>query len=244
MSERVFLSAQWLDLVMLNYAVDPTILHRLVPSGTELDSFTGKSYISLVGFRFLRTKLFGVLPLPFHMNFDELNLRFYVRRRANDDSRRGVVFISEIVPRRAVAILARLAYGENYNQRPMRHTISGPEPARSGRYQCEYQFRVGREWCKLQAEASGSGALADEGSLEQFFTEHYWGYAAQASGGLVEYRVQHVPWRVWKAARAGFEGDASSLYGPALSEILDRCPNSAFIAEGSPVLVHTGRRIG
>ncbi|MGA8767010.1 MAG: DUF2071 domain-containing protein, partial [Candidatus Acidiferrales bacterium] len=115
-NERVFLSAEWRDLVMLNYEVEPRLLRPYVPRGTELDSFGGKTLVSLVGFQFLRTKLFGVLPLPFHSNFDEVNLRFYVRRPAVDGDRRGVVFIREIVPKRAVALLARVAYGENYSR--------------------------------------------------------------------------------------------------------------------------------
>src|SRR5258708_33955012 len=90
----VFLSAEWRDLVMLNYAVDPALLHQYVPSGTALDSFEGKIYVSLVGFRFCRTKMFGAISVPFHANFLEVNLRFYVRRREGSGDRRGVVFIS------------------------------------------------------------------------------------------------------------------------------------------------------
>src|SRR5271165_1698092 len=99
-SKTVFLSAEWRDLVMLNYEVDPNLLSRYVPPATALDSFQGRTYLSLVGFRFCRTKLLGCLPVPFHANFDEVNLRFYVRRKAgNNDDRRGVVFIAEVVPR-------------------------------------------------------------------------------------------------------------------------------------------------
>jgi uncharacterized protein len=239
--ERVFLSAEWRDLVMLNYAVEPRLLCEYVPRGTELDSFGGKTYISLVGFRFLRTKLFGVLPLPFHSNFDEVNLRFYVRRRAKDgEERRGVVFIKEIVPKRAVAWLARLAYGENYSRYPMRHRVS----AEDERKVAEYEWRLRSSWAKLHAEGEGDSGFPGEGSLEQFITEHYWGYAAQRDGGTIEYHVMHPQWRVWHGARAGFEGDAAEIYSSAFAEALRRPPDSAFIAEGSPVIVFKGRRIG
>ncbi len=67
---RVFLSAEWLDLVMVNYAVDAKLLHDYVPPGTVLDSFDGRTYVSLVGFQFRRTRLFGALPVPFHQEFD------------------------------------------------------------------------------------------------------------------------------------------------------------------------------
>jgi uncharacterized protein YqjF (DUF2071 family) len=265
--ERVFLSAEWRDLVMLNYEVDPQLLSEYVPRGTELDSFGGKTYVSLVGFRFLRTKLFGVLPLPFHSNFDEVNLRFYVRRREGDEERRGVVFIREIVPKRAVAWLARMAYGENYSRYPMRHLVS----ANGGVKSAEYEWRLRGSWAKLHAEGEGDPGFPGEGSLEQFITEHYWGYSAlpgsiisraplteasgalsfrgprspslQRDGGTIEYHVTHPQWRVWQGARAGFEGDGGEIYGGAFAQMLRRSPDSAFIAEGSPVVVFKGRRI-
>src|SRR6185437_3576815 len=122
-SRRVFLTAEWRDLVMLNYEVDPSLLNRYVPAGTTLDSLKGRTYLSLVGFQFCRTKILGCCPVPFHANFDEVNLRFYVRRREGVEDRRGVVFIAEVVPRHAIATMARLVYGENYRYCPMRHRI-------------------------------------------------------------------------------------------------------------------------
>ena len=238
--ERVFLSAEWRDLVMLNYAVDPRLLQDCVPRGTEVDSFGGKTYVSLVGFRFLRTKLFGFLPLPFHSNFDEVNLRFYVRRRAADGDRRGVVFIREIVPKRAVAWLARFAYGENYSRYPMRHRVSADGAGKSAEY--EWRLKNG-QWARIYAEAEVTPALPAEGSIEQFITEHYWGYAGQRDGGTIEYHVTHPQWRVWHSTRAGFEGDGAETYGSAFAEALQRPPDSAFIADGSPVTVYAGKRV-
>jgi len=238
-NERVFLSAEWRDLVMLNYEVDPILLAKYVPPGTELDAFAGRVYVSLVGFRFVGTKLFGYVPLPFHTNFDEVNLRFYVKHREGDEERRGVVFIREIVPRFAVALLARLAYGENYVRHLMRHTVR----TNGAGVTAEYQWRLKRGWCGLHAQASGTPAYAAEGSVEQFITEHYWGYSAQRGGGCVEYHVSHVPWRVWTSAAAGFEGDGAADYGAELGPVLRRAPDSAFIADGSPVRVFAGRRI-
>jgi uncharacterized protein len=238
--ERVFLSAEWRDLVMLNYEVDPQLLRDYVPRGTELDSFGGKTYVSLVGFRFLRTKLFGVLPLPFHSDFEEINLRFYVRRREGDENRRGVVFIREIVPKRAVALIARLAYGENYARYPMRRLVSADGARKVAQY--EWRLRSG-QWPRIHGEGEGDPVLAADGSLEQFITEHYWGYSKQNDGGTLEYHVTHPQWRVWHSASGGFEGDAAETYGSACGGALNRPPNSAFIAEGSPVVVFKGRRI-
>jgi len=224
---------------MLNYTVDPATLRAYVPPGTELDSFEGQTLISLVGFRFLRTKLFGMLPIPFHTNFDEANLRFYVRRSDAGTCKRGVVFIREIVPRHAIAQVARLAYAENYICLPMKHSIARSD----ARFTVEYQWRLDRQWCRLHAQASGVPTHPAEGSLEQFITEHYWGYAGQRDGGCKEYRVEHVPWRVWAANDAGFDGDCSALYGAAFSRVLARKPDSAFIADGGTVRVFTGEPI-
>ncbi|HYL68824.1 MAG TPA: DUF2071 domain-containing protein [Candidatus Limnocylindria bacterium] len=237
--ERVFLSAKWHDLVMLNYEVDPALLAPYVPRGTELDSFGGKTFVSLVGFQFLQTKLFGVLRIPFHTNFDEVNLRFYVRRQEGGTLRRGVVFIREIVPRRAIAGVARLVYGENYSHHPMRHSIM-----RNGSsLRTEYQWQFDGTWCCLCAEASGGPAHPVEGSLEQFITEHYWGYTARPSRDSLEYRVTHEPWHVWTADTACFDGHAVALYGPGFGSVLSRKPDSAFIADGSAVQVFMGKRI-
>ena len=236
---RVFLSAEWRDLVMLNYQVDPELLLEYVPSGTELDFFKGQTFISLVGFRFLRTKVLGAFGFPFHANFDEVNLRFYVTRREGDDCRRGVAFIREIVPRWLIAQVARFAYGENYFCYPMRHRADSKETGKMA----EYEWGADRKWCRLYAQASGIPARPREGTLEEFITEHYWGYSRRTLGRSLEYRVSHTPWRVWVSTEAGFEGDGTSIYGQKLGGVLNRRPDSALIAEGSPVMIYTGRAI-
>lgn len=239
-NQRVFLSAEWRDLVMLNYAIDPLLLSRYVPSGTVLDSFEGRTYVSLVGFRFLRTRLLDRFSIPLHTNFEEVNLRFYVRRREGSDDRRGVTFIAEIVPRRAVARLARWAYEERYIRLPMTHSLW----MLGGLRKLQYGWRLNGAWCTMHAQSSGEPAPAKEGSLEQFITEHYWGYSARRDGTAMEYRVAHAPWNVWPSSEAGFQGDTSRLYGAELGTALQRPPDSAFIADGSTVEVFRGRRIG
>lgn len=222
---------------MLNYAVDRSLLNDYVPPGTVLDSFEDRTYLSLVGFRFCRVKLFGYLPIPFHTDFDEVNLRFYVRRKEGSEYRRGVVFIAEIVPKLAVAKVARVAFGENYSCLPMRHRVYA-----EGSKEIEYEWRVNGRWCKLFAEALSAPTYPKDGSLEQFITEHYWGYANQR-GRCLQYQVAHVPWRVSASTASGFEGDTRGLYGRRLGDVLQGLPDSAFIADGSPVIVFRGKRI-
>ena len=237
--EKIFLSAEWRDLLMLNYEADPAHLQKYVPAGTELDSFGGKTHLSLVGFHFCRTKLFGTIPIPFHTEFEEINLRFYVRRSASGEIRRGVVFIAEIVPKHAVACTARWFYGENYVRRQMAHRVL----SNGSSMEVEYSWRSGNERCKFQARASETPMLPSEGSLEQFITEHYWGYSRQSNGATVEYHVQHAPWKVWNATQANFSGDTTNLYGNELSQLLTKAPASAFIADGSPVQVFQGTNL-
>jgi len=234
-TEKVFLTAEWRELLMLNFEVNPACLQHFVPAGTELDFFEGKTYVSLVGFLFRQTKLRGQFPIPFHSEFEEINLRFYVRRKSGGRVRRGVVFIAEIVPKLAIAKTARWVYGENYVCRRMRHRLQ----SKGSHTLVEYAWR-GAGDCVLQAQFAGDPCLPLEGSVQQFITIHYWGYSRQKNGSSLEYQVGHPPWRVWNASQAIFTGDASDLYGKELAQIVSRAPDSAFVAEGSAVSVFNG----
>jgi uncharacterized protein YqjF (DUF2071 family) len=235
---RVFLTAEWRWLALLNYEVDPKLLAPRVPAGTELDHFDGRTFVSLVGFRFLSTRVCGV-PVPFHRNFEEVNLRFYVRRREAGTVKRGVVFIQELVPRRAIAAVARWVYHENYRCLPMTHQI---EPLGDG-LSVHYTWRYEERTNSLGVTATGSPRSIAEGSEEQFIAEHYWGYCRQPDGSTLEYHVDHSPWRVWDTTQARFSGDAGALYGAEFGAVLNKPPVSAFLAEGSEVKVYRGRRL-
>ena len=239
-SDGVFLTAEWRHLAMLNYEVDAGLLLPFVPVGTELDRWNGRVFVSLVGFRFLKTKLFGFLPIPMRSNFDEVNLRFYVRRLAGGEVRRGVVFIHEVVPSRAIAFVARTFYNENYVALPMAHELRS---VGDNGLRVAYRWRTGKRWSAINLETDGNSELPSEGSVKQFITEHYWGYAAQPDGGCVEYRVTHPSWRVWQVRQSAFEGDAEELYGKGLAAALQGKPESAFLAGGSAVTVMRGRRL-
>ncbi len=240
MMPRRFLTAAWRNLVMLNYPIEPSVLQPLVPKGTELDPWNGRHYVSVVGFLFLHTRVLG-LPIPFHRNFEEVNLRFYVRRKAADGWRRGVVFIKEVVPRHAIAFIARRFYNENYEAWPMRSEVQLPDEARGGRV--EYRWGPGDRMHSIAAEFEGTPVLTTPGSEEEFITEHFWGYVPQRDGSTLEYRVEHPPWRVWRATRAWLECEACGFYGPQYGEALAATPTSAFVAEGSPVAVYRGEGI-
>ena len=229
-----FLTAQWRNLVMLNYAIEPALLAPYVPRGTELDHWNGTTFISLVGFLFLDTRVRG-LSFPLHTNFEEVNLRFYVKREHNGELRRGVVFLREFVPRHAITIIANTLYNEQYRTTRMRHRIVETE--------VEYRWRQRHAWNRLHLQSHDDWQELKEGSVEEFITQHYWGYTAQRKGGSLEYRVEHPSWRYKTARHAFFEGDASATYGAQFAPFLESLPHSALLAEGSPVTVYRGVRI-
>ena len=232
---RVFLTAQWRHVAMLNFEIEPAVLRPFVPAGTELDSWRGRTFVSVVGFLFLDTRVLGV-AIPYHQDFEEVNLRFYVRRHAGDQWRRGVVFVKEIVPRAAIALTARWLYGENYVALRMRHDIQGGQAG--GRLSYSWWLR-GRE-NRLAMSVAGDPHEISDGSEEEFITEHYWGYARQGEHQTREYRVEHPRWRVTSAASAQLGCDVAELYGPQFVDCLTRPPASAFLAEGSDVTVYRG----
>lgn len=238
---RPFLTAEWRYLVMLNYEVPAEVLEPLVPAGTVLDRWNGRVLASVVGFRFLRTRVLGV-PIPLHRNFDEVNLRFYVRRELRSgEVRRGVVFVRELVPRVAIATIARLVYNEPYRAVPMQSTVP-PTPVESpGRL--VYTWRTGAGRQHLAATAAGTPSVPAEESEATFVTEHYWGYTRQRDGGTVEYEVAHPRWRVWTAAVPELSADVVGLYSSRFAAPLAAAPSSAFIADGSPVIVYRPMRI-
>jgi uncharacterized protein YqjF (DUF2071 family) len=240
---RTFLSAEWRWLAMLNYRVDPRLLAPLLPAGTELDAWKGTTFVSVVGFVFRRTRVLGV-PFPFHRNFEELNLRFYVRRAdvATGEVRRGVVFVKELVPRRAIATVARAVYNEPYRAVPMRHRADFDASTGDPRY-VEYAWRLGGAWGRVSVVPHGASAPIADGSEEEFITEHYWGYTRQRDGGTVEYQVQHPRWRVWQVREATLDGDLEALYGLPFAAVLGTQPSSAFLADGSAVRVMRPRRL-
>ena len=216
---------------MLNFVVDPKIVMPLVPPGTEIDFENDETFLSVVGFLFLDTRLLG-LPIPLHRDFEEVNLRFYVPKKSADTWRRGVVFVRELVPKRAIATIARVFYGEPYLAVPMSNEIEHKD----GKLKVEYSWKRGRKTESIRMSASGEAQTIPAGSHAEFITEHYWGYTC-FRGGCSEYRVEHPRWKVWNAEKFEFNAAVATLYGPQFVEPLSAAPRSAFIADGSAIQV-------
>jgi uncharacterized protein YqjF (DUF2071 family) len=232
--KKIFLTAHWRHLAMLNYEIDPAALRPWLPAGTELDLWDGKALVSLVGFLFLNTRVWR-MAFPFHRNFEEVNLRFYVHRQAEDGWRRGVVFIKEIVPRAAIAYAARTFYHENYVCLRMSHALTANS--------AEYSWRFNGRQNRIKVITQGDPRELVAGSEAEFITEHYWGYSRQPDGSTMEYKVEHPRWNVGDAVETELDCDVAGLYGGSFKETICGKPRSAFLADGSPVTVYCGERL-
>lgn len=242
MKRRIFLSARWHDLLLLNYEVEPELLEPYVPAGTQLDLFEGRALVSIVGFQFLDTRLHG-WPIPAHRSFPEINLRLYVVRKEHGELRRGVVFIRELVPKWAVAWVARWLYEERYRCVPMQADPAQPRSGGAPSERLRYAWKAAGRWHSLAARLAAAPALPERGSESEFIIEHYWGYTARSDGGTSEYSVEHPPWRIAPAIEVECSADWGSVYPREFGSVLAGPPRSAFIAEGSAVTVSHGRRL-
>ncbi|HEY1022335.1 MAG TPA: DUF2071 domain-containing protein [Flavisolibacter sp.] len=233
-----FLTAEWRNLLMANYRIEPAVLRPYLPCATELDTFNGNHYVSLVGFLFANTKLLG-MGIPFHRTFEEVNLRFYVRYKEKDGWKRGVVFIKEIVPKSAITFVANTLYGEKYATHRMKHNWKlGSEGL-----EVSYHWKVGSEWNYLEAVADKSPSPLVAGSEEEFITEHYWGYTFIDQSCSGTYQVMHPRWGIHNVHRFTAKCNAEILYGAPFAEALAQSPLSVFLADGSPVSVMKGAKV-
>lgn len=233
-----FLKAEWRKLVIANYVIDKEVLTKYVPSGTELDLWNGNCYVSLVGFMFQNTKLLGI-KIPFHVNFEEVNLRFYVKRFENGEWKRGVVFIKEIVPKRALTFVANTVYKEHYETMPMSHTWATDKESSS----VEYQWKKQGKWNKFKVQTGTEKFDIDLNSETEFITEHYWGYAKVNEFITNEYEVRHPRWQVYKVKHYDIDVDFGVVYGKEFEFLNQLTPNSVMLAEGSLISVESKRTI-
>lgn len=238
-SKSRFLTAEWRNLVMLNYEVDPEILKPYLPAYTEIDLWQGKCLVSMVGFLFKETRVLGV-KWPGHVNFEEVNLRFYVKHFDGKQWKRGAVFISEIVPKSMIVLIANNLYKEHYRALPMRHTI-----AKSGSEYTSflYEWKWKGNWNKLGVTVRNSLKPIEPGSAEEFIFEHYWGYNRLNVHKTMQYEVEHIQWKVAEVRDYVFDADIKELYGDTFVPYLSAKPFSAFWANGSEIAVRIADKL-
>jgi uncharacterized protein YqjF (DUF2071 family) len=236
---KTFLTAEWRKLVMAQYSVRPEVLAAYLPPGTELDLYHGECFVSLIGFLFDKVRIKGI-AIPFHTRFEEVNLRFYVRRREPDGTqKRGVVFVREIVPLPAISVVANVLYEEPYATMPMRREIRHDTAA----LRVRYEWKHGGRWASIAAEGEPVAAPIDVGSVEEFITEHYWGYTLRRHGGTSQYEVHHPRWAMYGVRGYDIKVDFGALYGPAFAMLNGVEPANVLLAEGSAVSVDEGTRL-
>ncbi|MGG9964594.1 YqjF family protein [Ferruginibacter sp. SUN106] len=233
-----FLTAEWNNLIMANYITDPAILKKYVPDKTELDVYNGNVYVSLIGFMFQKTKILGV-KIPFHVNFEEVNLRFYVRYNDNGQWKRGAVFIKEIVPKPAISIIANTLYHEKYSTMRMKHFFKQTADT----INLGYHWKHKGKWNKLEATTATEPLPMQPGSEEEFIAEHYWGYSQYNTATTFEYNVQHPAWKVYPVKQYIIDCDFKTLYGDEFAFLQNTVPNSVFMAQGSAIAILKKRRL-
>ena len=233
---KVFLTAEWRKLALAQYAVDKDVLLKYLPPHTVLDDWQGKYYVSLVAFMFVDVKLRG-FNIPFHTNFEEVNLRFYVKYKDGNDWKRGVVFIKEIVPLPAITFVANTIYKENYQTLPMKHVWI----EQAHQIEVAY-FWKNKTWNKFSVTASAKPTEIAVGSEEEFITEHYWGYTKVGLNKTSEYGVEHPRWQAYGIKDYEIDVDFGINYGDDFSFLNQAKPDSVMLAEGSEIRVLKGKK--
>ncbi|MGI8786384.1 MAG: YqjF family protein [Pyrinomonadaceae bacterium] len=231
---RKFLTAKWQNLIMANYEVAPDLLDDFVPPQTTLDLQDGKCFVSLVAFMFLDTRVLKI-PVPFHVNFEEVNLRFYVKRKTENETRRGVTFIKEIVPRLAIATVARIFYGEPYEAWRMSNSKTENE--------LNYSWWKADSTNQIKVAIGENTGVPKENSHGEFIIEHYWGYTKRDANRTDEYKVEHPKWELFAVKDYEIAVDFGRLYGERFAFLKNEKPHSIFMAKGSPISVYKGAKL-
>ena len=226
-----FLKADWSKLIMINYEVSSDCIKAYVPKGTVLDTYNGKCFISIVGLLFRNTKLLG-LSVPYHKNFEEVNLRIYVERKDGLEQKKGVVFIKEIVPKAAISFVANTLYNENYETLPMNHEIT----RNTEELNVCYKWRKNNVWNSIAVKTEPNLCDIEENSIIDFISERYWGYS-KGKRGTTEYEVKHPKWQYYPVINYNVEIDFESIYGTSFSFLQTERPSSVMLLEGSMVTV-------
>lgn len=226
-----FLTANWEQLILVNYSIDPELLKPFIPKGTQLDMHNKICYISLVGFMFTNTNVLG-LKIPFHINFEEVNLRFYVKYKDQNTWKRGVVFIKEIVPKPAITLIANTLYHEHYQTQPMHHKWHDTKTSKF----VEYQWKINNKTQSIKVETEKNTSEIIENSASQFITEHYFGYTKHKNKTF-EYEIEHPKWQQYNVKNTTIHVDFSLNYGSAFNILNHQKPISTILAKGSKIIV-------
>lgn len=226
------LLAEWNNVVMANYRVPKELLLPYVPYGTEPDFFEGEAYISLVAFMFLNTRIRN-FSVPFHTDFEEVNLRLYVKSMDRGNWKKGVVFIKEIVPKPAITFIANTVFGQKYATMKMRHSHGD-----SGEFlQVGYEWNFQNKWNQLSVKSAKKSLPILPSSYEEFIADRYWGFAKYKDTKTYVYEVQRPRWEILPVISHSIDCDFGALYGEEFSFLNDAHPKSVLITKGSEIRI-------
>ncbi len=227
-----FLRAKWQNIIMANYAVDPAVLLPYLPKGVALDTYEGNTYVSLVGFLFKDTSIFNI-PIPILGTFEEINLRFYVKRKIENEMRKGVVFVNETVPNEIVAKVANKLYKEHYTAVPTKHNWTKNEHE----LEITYQLKFNEIWNSIKVKALTEEISMQKGSIEEYIYDHYYGYTKADASQSIEYKINHPSWQIHPVVDYDIKFNFSAFYGSNFSVLDNIKPQSVMLASGSEISV-------
>ena len=223
------MTCEWRNLLFVNYQVPAEILEPYLPPHAELDYFNGKCYVSLIGFQFKNVTAAGI-PVPFHTDFEEINLRFYVKRHVGDKWRSGVVFLREIVDRPALSVLANTLFNENYQTAPTTQMVIKGDLDLQAKYSWKHQKTDYSIW----VQAENIPTTVAEKSEDEFLIHRLWGYGQQDDETTVEYNINHPRWSIFPIKN--YEVSVDFLqFGTPFSILNDKKPQSVLLADGSEI---------
>ena len=231
---KAFLTAEWRNLINITYRVPPHLLTLYLPKGVELDVIGGNAFVSLVAFEFLNTKVKG-LKIPFHVNFPEINLRFYVRFKGE----RAVVFINEFVPKYCIALVANRIYNEPYQAYPMHTYVEKDEEDIKIYHRIQKKGKTSEIWLS----ARNRPFTPPDNSVEHYFKEHDLGLGRDKKGHTLSYEVKHPVWEVYPVGNHYLNFDFGHFYGEQWAFLKDETPHNVLLAKGSDIEVYPAGRI-
>lgn len=228
------ITAAWTNIAVVTWEVEPDLLAPYVPPTLSLNLRDSMAFVSLVGLQFSNLRVRGV-RVPGHQHFDEINLRFYVRKTGYQ----GVTFIREYAPRPLAALMARILYSEPYRAAPVRGRITADEATIVAGYEIDYGGRTSQ----FSLTGQRPPVRPDNTTLEHFLLEQHWGFTTTRGGQMMRYEVEHPVWHIYPIVSYTLDFDFAAVYGPKWAVLGESEPRSLVLATGSDVTISRPRRI-
>lgn len=216
----------------MNYIISPEILENYLPAYTIIDYFKGNCFTSLVGFPFRNVEIAG-MKIPFYTDFEEINLRFYVKRFDGTTWRKGTVFISEIANKSALKFLANSFLHEKYQTLETRQEIK----ENSELIETKYSWRTWMNWQFLNLISEKPSESVAEGTEAHFIMDRSSGYQKYDTATTNEYGISHPKWNIYPIRSFDINVDFEESFDSNFPVLNETLPHSVILARGSSVAV-------